>query len=176
MLVANLIDHLAPIMQQFVEIQQIMNAEDREIERIEEARSKLFQNAFIASCDEDGIKRFEKPLGIAPDPEERLEARKMRVYALWNSTLPYTIKGLKRQLDTICGEGKYSIGGSLENYELNICTHLTTPKDAETALTLIEKMIPENMDVSFSNEIENEIRGKVYNSGVIAKSIERTIA
>ena len=173
---AKLIEHLPPIMQQFIEMQQIMNAEDREIESIEETRSKLFKNAFIDSCDEDGIKRFEKPLGIVPDQKDRLEARKMRVYALWNSTLPYTMRGLKRQLDTICGEGKYSIDGSIENYELNICTHLTTPKDAETAIALIEKMIPENIDVSFSNEIENEIRAKVYNGGVIAKSVERTIA
>ena len=172
---AKLIEYLPPIMRQFTEMQQIMEVGDKELENINDVSDKVFSNAFIESCDEDGIKRFENPFGIAPDASERLEARKMRVYALWNSSLPYTLRGLYRQLDTMCGEGNYIVAGNLEDYELNICTHLTVPADVESAIATIEKMVPENMVISFSNQIQNNISGTIYDGGTVVKNIVHTI-
>lgn len=141
---AKLVEHLPQIMRQFTEMQQIMSAEDKELEAIEEVRTTIFKNAFIESCDENGIERFEKMLGIL-NSEEGVEMRRTRVAIRWNEEAPYTYETLTKCLDSSLGQGNYELSADEETYYLQLRLNLKVADCIEIAKELLERRLPENV-------------------------------
>ena len=98
-----LIQYLSPFAQSFGEMQEIMRVEEKWIDKMESHIGKIYDNAFIEDCDEYGIRKYEKLLGILSDTEEKLATRKLRVRVGWNDTIPYTYRTMIRKLNLLCG-------------------------------------------------------------------------
>lgn len=162
-------------MQNFKEIKEITNAEQKEVDLIDGEISKVLDNAFIESCDEYGIKKYEKLVGVTPSAQDTLESRKARVLIRWNDFIPYTYRVLIRKLNILCGVNNYDISGNLENYELMLKTVLSLPSQSQEIEIMLDKMLPMNMSLTIFNELEYELIGYVHSHGVTASTKSITI-
>ena len=170
-----LIDYLPPIMQNFKEIKEITNAEQKEVDLIDGEISKVLDNAFIESCDEYGIKKYEKLVGVTPTAQDTLESRKSRVLIRWNDFIPYSYKVLIRKLNIFCGVNNYDISGDLKNYELFISTHLSIVGQTTELEKMLDKMLPVPIVFTLFNDLEYELIGHAHSHGVTVESKVITI-
>ena len=148
----------------FVEMGQIINADDITIDVAEKALSELVDNQWLSTARESGISQYEKLLGIVPDlSTENLQFRRDRLINRFSSKMPFTVPALKQKLDTIIGAGKYSLTIDHDNYTIYLeSSSVNQIWYTETMLT-ISCMKPCNMvfvnnplikpDVVISHEI-----------------------
>lgn len=86
------------------EIKYPSQAIDTQIKLLWDAENKRFRNHFIDSCDEDGIKVYEKILGITPDPDATLQDRRDYAKMMWNFSVPFSERYFLNYLEGICEE------------------------------------------------------------------------
>lgn len=169
-----LIDYLPPFMQDFAEIKAIMRTEQPVLDQAWLNVQIPLADAFIMDCDEYGIKKYERFVGVAPNPEDTLDARKARVLIYWNNFIPYTYRALIRKLNNLCGAGNYEISGSLENYEIFLKTSLMLGGQMQSLEHLLIQMIPMNMNCGAKNEFNCEADGLMGCAGGVCE-IEKII-
>lgn len=170
-----LIDYLPPIMQNFKEIKEITNAEQKEVDLIDGEISKVLDNAFIEDCDEYGIKKYEKLVGVTPTAQDTLESRKSRVLIRWNDFIPYSYRVLIQKLNIFCGVNNYDISGDLKNYELFISTHLSIVGQTTELEKMLDKMLPVPIVFTLFNDLEYELIGHAHSHGVTVETKAITI-
>lgn len=139
-----LIDYLPPIMQNFKEIKEITNAEQKEVDLIDGEISKVLDNAFIESCDEYGIQRYEKLMDISPSADDTLEFRKAVALARWNNKLPYTVRVLRERLNALCGEHNYMLDTEKTD-EYYLACMLYDENFVEQVSKLFDNILPANI-------------------------------
>lgn len=140
-----LIEYLPPFMQEYVEIQNIMEAEQPEIDLMWESSENALSDQFILEATEHGVKRWERMLNIAPKDTDNLDERKFRILTRLNQELPYTITKLEEALTTLCGAGEYSIDLQSGQYHIEVKLALDNQKNYQAVVDLLTKMIPANM-------------------------------
>lgn len=144
----DLLGYLPQYVQDYDEIQKIMEAEDPEFRFLAAESGTIRMNQFIESCDAAGISRFEDMLGILPSSEDSLETRIARVLLKWNDSLPYTWKKLLDKLDTLCGSGNYEASRDLDEHTVYITSHLDKVSVLEE---LLYYMLPCNLMTAITN-------------------------
>lgn len=147
----DLLGYLPEYLQEYKEIQNIMLAENTEIDAVSDECKTILNNMFITGCDENGIKRFEKLLGIDALDNETLEFRQSRAMIAWNNTIPYTLRSLENKL--IAVQGNDDVQLNVSGYKLNIVTHMDNAGQIKSMRKLFDKMIPCNMQISHKNVI-----------------------
>lgn len=168
----DLIGYLPPFMQEYVEMQQIMQAEQPDIQALVDDTEKVKNNQFILTCDEDGISRFEEILGLTSYSEDSLESRISRVITRWNDSLPYTIRSLAERLKTLCGEDGYMITPNFNDYELDIWVRLSMSGQVDELDYMLNYIIPVNLVVNVSNEMVHTVEGTVFTgAGAVKKEM-----
>lgn len=148
-----LLKHLPLFIQEYREIRTIMNAENPEFQIAEDETEIIFNNQFIQSCNLKGIAKFESLMGIVPEPDDTLASRISRVLTRWNDTVPYTFIVLCQRLDTLCGEGNYEIERDINNYTIDITTHLELVGQTDELEYMLGYMIPANIAMTVNNKI-----------------------
>jgi hypothetical protein len=148
-----LLKHLPLFIQEYREIRTIMNAENPEFQTAEDETEIIFNNQFIQSCNLKGIAKFESLMGIVPEPDDTLTSRISRVLTRWNDTVPYTFIVLCQRLDTLCGEGNYEIKRDINNYTMDITTHLELVGQTDELEYMLGYMIPANIAMTVNNKI-----------------------
>lgn len=148
-----LLKHLPLFIQEYREIRTIMNAENPEFQTAEDETEIIFNNQFIQSCNLKGIAKFESLMGIVPEPDDTLASRISRVLTRWNDTVPYTFIVLCQRLDTLCGEGNYEIERDINNYTMDITTHLELVGQTDELEYMLGYMIPANIAMTVNNKI-----------------------
>lgn len=170
-----LFDYLPPIMQNFSEIKQITKTEQIEMDLLNGEIRKIWNNAFIESCDEYSIMKYEKLVGVASTAHDTLDLRKSRVQIHWNSFVPYSYRAVIRSLNVFCGVNNYEISGDLKNYELTISTHLSIAGQTEELERMLDKILPVPIVLTVFNKLEYKLAASVCLHGVTIKSKTVTI-
>lgn len=160
-------DHLPTFVQEYKEIQRIMNAENPEFQLAMDESEKIKDNQFIQSCDEEGISRYEAMMGIIPLESDTLQSRISRVLTRWNKSTPYTYFFLLRKLNSLCGIGNYEIKRDINKYEMEIITHLELSGQVDELLYLLDDLIPANILCTLKNEITLNPKTEMITSGGI---------
>ena len=171
----NLILWLPKFLQEYREIKEIMSTENPEIEYLYSEINTTMDNQFIHTCNEKGIERFEKLLGIIPNHDDNLPGRISRVLSRWNDSIPYTYKGLIQKLNVICGEDKYFINLKNNEYILELTVSLVFGGQVEELDYMLSYMIPANIVVECKNEVVNKLEDKIYLGGAVVTTKEITI-
>lgn len=171
-----LIDYLPPIMQNFAEMKQITQVEQKETDLLKNEIGKVLDNAFIESCDEYGIKKYEKLTGIIPEVQDSLELRKSRVILHWNNFTPYTYRALIRRLNLFCGVNNYDITGKLENFELIISTRLSSVGQITELEKILDRILPVPIVFTIFNNLQYKLTGNATLAGTIVKKTTITIS
>lgn len=150
----NLLGHLPPFIQEYMEIREIMKTENPEFQLVEDESEIIKNNQFIQSCNLRGISKFEKLIGIVPSADDTLESRINRALVRWNDTVPYTWKTLLNKLDTLCGgSDKYEIIRKLDEHKLEITTHLDLYGQVEELDYFLSYMLPASMVLDAKNKL-----------------------
>ncbi len=143
----HLIDYLPPILQEISEFRAINSANEPEIKAAWDALARIMANQFIDTADEIGVAKWEKQLKIYPKGTDTMDARKLRIKALWNRELPYTLTWLKKWLTGICGADGHE--ENIEDYIIDVwLDYNALPQANELAREILEMLgnvAPQNM-------------------------------
>lgn len=173
---ADILRHLPPFLREYEEMKQIAGTENPELQLVFDESEDVRDDIFISSCNEYGASRFEKMLGITPNPYDTIEARRSRILVKWNDELPYTYRALLSKLDAFCGVGCYRVTPDFNNYTMTIEVRLPLSGQVEELEDLVKKIIPCNIIVNLNNVIDHEIDGSAYQAGAITSCMNRTIS
>ena len=140
-----LIDYLPPFVQEFQEIKKIMEVEQPEIDNLWESCGNALNDQFVLYATENGVRRWEKIMGIAPKDTDTIDERKFRILSKMNQELPYTLYKLKEALTTLCGANNFSINLQPEIYHIEVKLALSNANNYQDIVNLLKKMIPANL-------------------------------
>jgi len=163
-----LLEYLPDFMKQFRDIREIMQAEDKEMDRLNAGIQKAIGNAFIEDCDEYGIRKYEALLGITSDPMDSMDQRRARVLSRWADNLPCTYWFLLKKLDALCGTGNYAIDRDLENYFIRVGVFRAASGSVKDVEEMLEKLLP--MNICYEVHEERPISGAMYAGAVIQQA------
>lgn len=141
----NLIDHLPSYIQKYREIQGIMNAENPEVQLVEDASETIKNNMFVLHTDEAGIQRYEKMFGLTPLKNDNLDDRQRKVLSHYTNSVIYTLQGLINRLNAICGVDNYTIELIPNEYKINIKLRFSIKSSLPAISSMLFDMIPANM-------------------------------
>jgi hypothetical protein len=145
-----LIKYLPPVIrgvQEYIAICDI--AEQPEFEAFWGSVDNVFNDQFVQSATENGVKRWEKILGLYPKSTDSLDTRKAAILARLNEDLPYTERRLREMLDMLCGTDGYILTVDGLNYKIYLGIKVKAKDFFDAAKTLIEKVLPANMVLNF---------------------------
>jgi len=154
----SLIEYLPPFIQEYHEIQKIMDAENPEFNLLWGWNEKIRDNLFILTSGEIGIKRWEKLLGIYPLPDDTLELRRARILIRINEQLPYTMRALHNMLVAICGEDNFEILLNANEYTLKVRLEIFSNSIADAVFAVLTRIVPANLISIVSNDTVQETR------------------
>ncbi|WP_314396400.1 putative phage tail protein [Leptotrichia shahii] len=153
----DLLKYLPFFMQEYKEIQKIMESEEPEFKIMWDRIKKVFNNEFIEFCNDEGIKKFENMLGIFPESTDSLELRIFRVLTYWNSKIPFTWKVLINKMNQLCGNpSEYGLTLDNNNYMLNIITKFDSEKKYDELNRMLKSIIPANLGVKSVNIVKQK--------------------
>lgn len=169
----SLIDYLPPFLQGYREIQAILTAENPEFQAVSDEGQVVLDNTFIMHCNEDGISKFEKMLGIYPLPTDTLESRQSRVLSRWNDVVPYTLKTFISKLTALQGNNNIQITIYNDQYKIKVVTHLERQGQQDALAYLFKTIIPCNLVVESINELDCAAIGDMtLGSGITYAAVE----
>lgn len=161
----NLKKHLPHLYKDVVETDVLIDVENELFRELEQITADIEKNQFVLTADDLGLRIFENMLNIKTNEEEDLQTRRERIIRLFTIS-PYTTAYLIQVLDTLLGEGQYTLRfGTISfgaDIVLNITTHINIPnKMKELLLTLID-ISPINLGWNISNNLESNVSQNVY--------------
>ncbi|WP_099469450.1 putative phage tail protein [Konateibacter massiliensis] len=145
-----LIKYLPPFMQEYGEIEQIMNAEQIQAEKLWDAIKGLLKEAFVSDETERGALRWENILGITPPDTDTLQLRNFRIHSRLVEDLPYTYRTLNNQLKALCGADGYEIVLDGDTFTISVKVALATKKLENEVEKLCERVVPLNLFLDVS--------------------------
>lgn len=150
-----------------VEMTNIIYSEEEELENgLKNDINSLFNNEFVITATEDGIKRYEDLLGIPLDEnKDNIEYRRARILSKLSTSGVLTYKWLENNLINLVGKNNYQINLDNLNYLLNINISNVYSNTAETLYTIYRPLIPANLQL-FVN-LFDMIETILYTSNVV---------
>lgn len=138
-------DYLPPILLKTYEFPLLCDTEQPEIDRLRDAADAVLDAQFISTAGETAIARYEKIFGITPMDTDTLAERRFKVLAKINAQLPFSVRRLRQQLATLCGEDRYKleVGGGV--YTLTVKVALTAKRNQQAVEELLADIVPANM-------------------------------
>lgn len=155
---------------EYREINEILSAEEPEIQVMENAAERARDCAFIMYCGEKEIGRFERMMNVFPSSEDTLEERQVRILIRWNDSPPYTLAALKEKLAAICGEGNFSVEVWYDAYRLELYVTLARAGQVNELERLLQKIVPANMLVNVQNTMTAEPAEELFVGGAVITS------
>lgn len=146
--------YLPEFLKQFLELDKLFEAEQPQFQLIVHKQMELLNNMFIQTATDEGLKRFEKIVGIYPNPGETIDLRRTNVLAAWFSNTMYTMKVLLTRLQMLQGNDNVQLTWDEDDcYLLHIKTHLEQIGQVDSLYQILEMMLPANIAYESINEI-----------------------
>lgn len=143
-----IIDYLPQVLKEVKEIKAINSVENNILEQEWIFAFQQLENQFVEYADEDGIKRYEKMLGLKYLDTDSLETRRLRILSYFQRQAPYTYKVLIRILNSLLGEGEYTIQRNVATKELNIKLNLDVKAQFNILAEILESIVPVDMTIN----------------------------
>ena len=138
-------DYLPPILLKTYEFPLLCDTEQPEIDRLRDAADAVLDAQFISTAGETAIARYEKIFGITPMDTDTLDERRFRVLAKINAQLPFSVRRLRQQLETLCGADGYKLEIDGGRYTLTVKVALTAKRNRAAVEELLGVIVPANM-------------------------------
>ena len=138
-------DYLPPILLKTYEFPLLCDTEQPEIDRLRDATDAVLDAQFISTAGETAIARYEKIFGITPMDTDTLAERRFKVLAKINAQLPFSVRRLRQQLETLCGTDGYKLELDGDRYTLTVKVALTAKRNQQAVEELLADIVPANM-------------------------------
>ena len=146
-----LIEYLPHIIRDVREYKAIMNdAEQPEMVDSWGAVEDAMNDQFIVDATENGVKRWEKILGIVPQATLTLDERKFTILTRINEQLPFTLRTLEESLKSLCGKDGYVVQLQANEYILVVKVALVAVQNYNDVERLLQRIVPANMIIQLS--------------------------
>lgn len=163
-------------MEEYRESVEALLAENPEFVLLWKACDKVFKNRMIATANADGLSAFEKMMGIMPNAGDSDEVRRIRIWAKWNSALPYTLRALKDKLWQITGDGGFSLDTTrLSEYFIKVDLLNQTDEVCRLIYDTFLEWIPANMIMTIRSLAIRKAEKHLY-AGTAFVSNQRYVA
>ena len=143
-----LIDYLPPVIRELREYQELLAAEQPELELLWTAADAALTDQFIELATKNGVQRWEQILRISPKATYTLDERKFTILAKLSEQLPYSVRMLERILAALCGEDGYKL--EIEGYDVRVKVALMAKRNVEDVASMLRRVCPANMTVEAS--------------------------
>ena len=140
-----LTDYLPSFLQEYRELNAIMEAEQPEINSLWDSAEQTLANQFVSIATENGVKRWESMLGISPKGTDTVDERKFRILTKVNHELPYSLRKLEHVLTNLCGVGGFYIEVFTAEYHVEVKLAVGNHNNYSEVENILNKMIPANM-------------------------------
>ncbi len=159
----NIHDLFPPLYHGIAEIDALAYIENSKFKEAESDLTKLLNNQFVVSSDEDGLVLYENILGIVSNPvSDSIDFRKARIINRLSSSAPFTYRFLCNKLDELLGKDQWQAFIDFDNYTLTVESAVKEQIWLEEILFTMTKIKPCN--ILFINKpllpqkiIENEL-------------------
>lgn len=141
----NVNKYLPPVIRSAREFQKIADGENPEFNLTWQNIDVVWANQYVMQCTVEGVQRWEKIIGINARINDNLTDRKIRILSYINRTLPFTIRVLENYIESICGNGNFSIVLDCVGYTLNIKTIGLSTIAMEDVSETLDLMIPADL-------------------------------
>ena len=138
-------EYLPSILLKTYEFPLLCDTEQREFDRLNTATDDVLDAQFVSTAGERGIERYEQIFSIVPQDTDTLDERRFRVLAKINAQLPFSIRRLRQQLATLCGEDGYRMEIDGGRYMLTVKVALTAKRNQQAVEELLADIVPANM-------------------------------
>ena len=138
-------DYLPSILLKTYEFPLLCDTEQPEIDRLRDAADAVLDAQFISTAGETAIARYERIFGITPMDTDTLAERRFKVLAKINAQLPFSVRRLRQQLETLCGADGYKLELDGDRYTLTVKVALTAKRNQQAVEELLADIVPANM-------------------------------
>ena len=142
-----LIDYLPPVLREVEDFKSINGANEPEIALAWDAAAMVLANQFLETADARGVSVWERELKLHPKDTDTMELRKVRIKAMWNLEVPYTMPWLKSWLTGIFGADRHE--ERVEDYALTIQVKQDLSEEmrgkTDELFEMLAAIIPENI-------------------------------
>ena len=138
-------DYLPPILLKTYEFPLLCETEQPEIDRLHDAADAVLDAQFLSTAGEYAIQRYEKIFGVVPQDTDTLDERRFKVLTRINTQLPFSVRRLRQQLETLCGEDGYKLELDGDRYTLTVRVALTAKRNQQAVEELLADIVPANM-------------------------------
>ena len=138
-------DYLPPILLKTYEFPLLCDTEQPEIDRLRDAADAVLDAQFLSTAGEYAIQRYEKIFGVVPQDTDTLDERRFKVLTRINTQLPFSVRRLRQQLATLCGEDGYKLELDGGKYTLTVKVALTAKRNQQAVEELLADIVPANM-------------------------------
>lgn len=158
------IERFLPIkLREIEEFTEFCLAQNPEFDEVRELREKWMKNKFPWEADEDGIKVWEKILGIKPSINSNLESRRSMVIAKLNERLPYTYIQLHRMMAAICGWDGFDL--KLKDFVLMAVIAMDVPERYAAVKDMLMDVLPAHIFILLVEFLEGNETGYLASHG-----------
>lgn len=138
-------EYLPSILLKTYEFPLLCDTEQREFDRLNTAVDEVLDAQFVSTAGEQGIARYEKIFKITPMDTDTLAERRFKVLAKINAQLPFSVRRLRQQLETLCGADGYKLELDGDRYTLTVKVALTAKRNQQAVEELLADIVPANM-------------------------------
>ena len=138
-------DYLPPILLKTYEFPLLFDTEQPEIDRLHDAADAVLDAQFLSTAGEYAIQRYEKIFGVVPQDTDTLDERRFTVLTRINTQLPFSVRRLRQQLETLCGADGYKLELNGDRYTLTVKVALTAKRNQQAVEELLADIVPANM-------------------------------
>ena len=138
-------DYLPPILLKTYEFPLLCETEQPEIDRLHDAADAVLDAQFLSTAGEYAIQRYEKIFGVVPQDTDTLDERRFKVLTRINTQLPFSVRLLRQQLETLCGADGYKLELDGDRYTLTVKVALTAKRNQQAVEELLADIVPANM-------------------------------
>ena len=138
-------DYLPPILLKTYEFPLLCETEQPEIDRLHDAADAVLDAQFLSTAGEYAIQRYEKIFGVVPQDTDTLDERRFKVLTKINTQLPFSVRRLRQQLETLCGVDGYKLELDGDRYTLTVKVALTAKRNQQAVEELLADIVPANM-------------------------------
>lgn len=159
------IEYYPEWLREFREIKQLAKLQQQQSEKLWGCLQSIIDNSFLESLDENGCSRWEKELKLQVKDGMTLQERRANIIGRHLEERPFTVAKFKNMLNTLCGNGNYTLVISSNKYTVIVKLRLDMKDQKNAVLELMSRVLPANM--LYSVEI-------VYNEYSLFKTMKHS--
>jgi len=153
-----ILQYLPDFYREIRDFTEIGRTESAELDDLETAIQRAFDDQFVMTASADAVKRRERMLGIQADPAtESLEFRRKRLVNRYSMKPPFTLRYLQEHLDALVGPGMTIVSVDVQNFILYVTTNIENASVFREVIHTIETVKPANMVYQQNTSLQSTI-------------------